>query len=81
MNLNGKTLLESKSNALKPFPIVDHEFYHDTKTVPNYFWQKELTRIKSEKSFMNKSVCSTKSGKFDGNSKTFYNVKNFSLKI
>jgi|LauGreDrversion4_2_1035121.scaffolds.fasta_scaffold371467_2 hypothetical protein len=39
--------LLNKSSSLKPFPKLDPEFYDEKK---NYFWQKQMTKIKSEKS-------------------------------
>jgi hypothetical protein len=70
---NGKTLVKSKSNALKPFPTVDPEFYQET--APNFFWQKELTKIASEKSIMNRTSQSLNNkSKIEGNKKNFYSV-------
>jgi hypothetical protein len=37
----------NRTNSLKPFPKLDHEFYEDK---PNYFWNKELTRVNTESS-------------------------------
>jgi len=71
VDCSGKTLMKSKSYALKPFPTVNPEFYQETE--PNYFWQKELSRISSEKSFMNKTSQSLNRSKTDGNAKIFYN--------
>jgi hypothetical protein len=71
-NIYGKELVKSCSSALKPFPLVDHEFYQEY--VPNYFWQKEMIRNNSEKSFMSKSHQSDSKRKSEGNSKIFYEV-------
>jgi hypothetical protein len=71
-NFTGKELIKSSSSALKPFPVVDHEFYQES--VPNYFWQKEMNRNNSEKSIMSKSHQNDSTRKNDGNSKIFYNV-------
>jgi hypothetical protein len=40
-------ILLNKSSSLKPFPKLDPEFYDEKK---NYFWQKQMTKIRSEKS-------------------------------
>ncbi len=77
-NMSGKELIKSCSSALKPFPLVDHEFYQET--VPNYFWQKEMIRNNSEKSFMSKSHQSDSKRKGEGNSKIFYEVINKIIK-
>jgi hypothetical protein len=46
--------LLTESSSLKPFPKVDPEFYSDKK---DFLWQKEITRINSEKSiFSNKKA-------------------------
>jgi len=74
-NFEGKILTKSMSNALKPFPTVDPEFYQETSTAPNFFWQKEMTRATSERSIMNKTFQSER--KNDGNMKVFYNSEVF----
>jgi len=66
VDCSNRTLTKSMSNALKPFPTVDPEFYQETNA--NYFWQKEMTRNNSERTIMNKEK-----GKNDGNNKVFYN--------
>lgn len=40
-------IMLKKSSSLKPFPKLDEEFYDEKK---NYFWQKQMTKNKSEKS-------------------------------
>ena len=73
LNSNDKTLSKSYSNNLKPFPTIDPEFYNEGY---NYFWQKEIKKISSEKSIFgkNKSVNNTMT---ESNSKIFYNVQFF----
>ena len=63
--------LLTESSSLKPFPKVDPEFYSEKK---DFLWQKEITRIKSEKSIFstNKSINKTLN---ESSSKNFYEVK------
>lgn len=73
VNIDAKQLTKSMSSALKPFPKLDPEFYTEDKT--NYFWQKEMTRIKSEKTFLEKkSSYNSSRTRTEGNNRIFYNV-------
>jgi hypothetical protein len=70
INFEKKPLEKSRSNALNIFPKLNPEFYQES--TPNFFWQKEMTRINSEKKFMERP--NTTRNKQDGNSKIFYKV-------
>jgi hypothetical protein len=43
----------TESSSSRPFPKMDHEFYDEKK---NYFWQKEIKKIKSEKSIFSSKI-------------------------
>jgi len=68
LDCTGRTLAKSKSNALKPFPTVDPEFYQEPTSK---LWQKEMSRISSEKTIMNRTF--QEKSKNDANNKTFHN--------
>ena len=69
---NSSNRLLTESTSLKPFPKLDPEFYEEKNN--NYFWQKEMTKIKSEKSIFSNKIALKKTG-VDSNSKIFYDVK------
>lgn len=43
----GSSVLNTSVSSSRPFPKLDPEFYNEKN---NYFWQKEIKKIKSEKS-------------------------------
>ena len=59
-----------ESSSLKPFPKIDPEFYTEKK---NYFWQREMTKIRSEKSIFSQKT-DLKKQLSQKNNKMFYEV-------
>ena len=70
LNPNDKSLSKSYSSSLKPFPTIDPEFYNEGN---NYFWQKEIKKISSEKSIFGKTK-PVNNSMSDSRSRLFYSV-------
>lgn len=60
----------TESSSLKPFPKIDPEFYSEKKDV---LWDKEITRIKSEKSIFSEKKTLNRSLN-ESMSKNFFEV-------
>lgn len=77
VNFEGKKLEKCRSGALNLFPKIDPEFYSDT--TPNFFWQKEMKRISSEKKFLERPQ-TERNRTTEGNDLNFYKSSVFDAK-
>ena len=73
MNISNNNSTERLFNESisRPFPKIDHEFYDDNK---DYFWQKDIKRINSEKSIFSTKLAVKKKILSEINNKFVYDV-------